>query len=169
VGATPVLQATAGQKGRLRLDPQLVTMATGATATQPMRIVPCSVLVLALAAPSAGAQASWNSGRDVGCGHFPCLTEAELASLVGKRLVYRHPRGFGDVVLELRRDGTLAARNSQASGGTGPYRFDNGLVVAQLSRWGQNRFQFVRLGRDQLAVLVAQPGTMLIPVAVTDL
>ena len=127
-------------------------------------------LALVAASAAAGAQAPWNPGRELACGtHLACLTDAELATLAGKRLVYRHPRGFGDVVLDLRRDGTLAAHNSQGSGGAGPYRFEQGLLVAQLSRWGESRFRFVRLGRNQLAVILSRYGELIAPVAVSDL
>jgi len=127
-------------------------------------------LLLALASAAACAQAPWSPGRELACGtQVACLTDAELATLVGKRLVYRHPRGFGDVVLDVRRDGTLAARNSRGSGGSGPYRFEQGVVVAQLSRWGESRFRFVRLGRDQLAVILSRYVEAVVPVAVTEL
>jgi hypothetical protein len=118
------------------------------------------------------AQPIASSKAEISCGSFyQCLDESAIKALSGKTIRYRHPAGsdFGDVILQLKSDGTASASNKKGSAGDGPWEAKNGVLNVNFSSWGAQAFRFVRIGNQQVFLHSSRGGSSaLIPVEISD-
>lgn len=119
---------------------------------------------------SLSAQTTYNSKIDISCGGiYHCLADEDYKSLIGKKLTYHHAneREFGDVVIQLKADGSASAQNRKGIAGDGPWQIKDGKLVIKFARWGESTLQLIRVGDDHL---FARPNgvAFLIPVEVSN-
>lgn len=119
---------------------------------------------------SLSAQTTYISKIDITCGGiYHCLADEDYKSLIGKKLTYHHPNEsvFGDVVIQLKADGTAYAQNRKGIAGDGPWVIKDGNLVIKFTRWGDQTLQLIRLGEDHLFLRPAV-ATFLVPVEVSN-
>lgn len=130
------------------------------------------LLVSLLAATALSADLQAFSGKiDVVCGQgvYLCVGDEEIRALAGRTLKYHHlrPDEFGDVSIQLKKDGAAYGFNRKGGSGPGTWEAQGGKLLIKFSVWGDTTLPLVRIG-DHLYWVATRAGSVLVPIEVTE-